>query len=102
MSFLMDPLQREKNSLSIFKKQAIYFFMIQQNEGCAACNNHKKVEFLYKSVSNRDKVALQGYADVGLDAGAFLPATSGHPFKAQQRRGQRTGTRQHVVYRHVF
>ncbi len=35
--------------------------------------------------SNRDEVALQGYADVGLDAGAFLSAASRQAFEAQQR-----------------
>lgn len=40
---------------------------------------------VHECVSNRDEVALQGYADVGLDAGAFLSAASRQAFKAQQR-----------------
>lgn len=54
------------------------------------------------SVSYRAEVALQGHSHVGLDAGAFLPASPRQPLDAQQWGGDGGGAGQHAVYSHRF
>lgn len=52
------------------------------------------------SFSHRAEVSLEDDSHIGLDAGAFLPASARQPLDPQHGGGDGGGAGQHVVHRH--